>query len=145
MVRSWQVQPFASTPSESTIEERIRLSQADAWTPIYSKVSGELPLDELIADKRVADRGGVAGHLVRFRMDVLHPGTFQLRCSKIAGLAMALDGKAVPLEPYTTLRVWRGIHTLTVQIPRSAQTDTLRIEVLDVPGSAAHVQLMYGM
>ena len=61
-----------------------------------------------------------------------------------SGLSAWLDADPIKLTPETTLDVTPGRHRVTIAIELSERKEPLRVELADVPGLAAKVQLVSG-
>ena len=117
VARRWQ---HADLPAAlKTLETAAlgKLMQEDstlAWKPIYARVSGDLPLNEMIA----ADAQTV---LVRCQLDVITAGSFSFQLNDADGIALWIDGcKVMAAQSKFSVESWaRGVHT--VRLPhRSA-------------------------
>jgi hypothetical protein len=145
VARRWQMLDPASPGLRDLL-----LSNADSvvnhasfvWNPVYTRVSGELPLGEL----RIV--GGPNGKgkwsYVRSEIEVTTGGKVQLRFNSPAGLSVWIDGKPVKAEAELVAELATGRHTIAIRIDREARTDDLRMELGDVGGSAAQVQFVSG-
>jgi putative heme-binding domain-containing protein len=146
VVRRWQV--IETTNANLNLFRRTRVSAAAepensfAWSPVYSLVSGDLPLDEL--PKFTVWQDTAAQTVLRFQLDVTTAGAAKLRFNSISGVALYLG--ATPLEPKreTVVDLKSGVQTVTVVIDRSRRSEDLRIELEDVPGSPARVAVVGG-
>ena len=121
------------------------LATSDArlnWTPAYSRVSGDLPLDAL-PPITLADRTTVRG-LARGQIDVSTAGEVKLLLPSTAGLELWIDG--IRVEPAAELSVdlAAGIHTMTFAVDLERRREPLRLVLEDVPGSPARAQVVVG-
>lgn len=113
------------------------------WSPAYSRVNGDLPLDGLPTFKPHANLEPTT--FLRFDVEVSTPGRINIvSCSGLPGLALWLDGKPTPLTEQTSLDLSTGRHRLTLAVNRTTHTQPLRIELADVAGSPAQVQIVGG-
>jgi hypothetical protein len=106
------------------------------WTNVYSRVSGSLPLESIpLADSSKQLR------VVRFQIEVVTPGKIDL---VVAGGVEKMWCDAAPLaaSSQVTLDLAEGTHTVTLLLATS--TGDLRLELADVPGSPAQVQIVGG-
>ncbi len=89
------------------------------WLPAYSKVSGELPVEDLPVGESVFARGFV---------NVLVAGKAQLEFNTVDGLALWVDGKRIKdlSEP---IKLDRGRRTLTFKFSPSRRKSGLRVEL----------------
>lgn len=146
VVRRWQlVEP---TPSNMNLARRTRLTATTepdnqfAWSPQYSRVSGDLPLEEL--PKLVVWNDTAPVSVVRFQLDATTPGAAKLRFNSVVGVTVYLGVTPNEANPETTLDLKPGINTVTLVIDRSKRTDDLRVELDDVPNSPARVGVVGG-
>jgi hypothetical protein len=98
-----------------------------AWIPKFSKVSGELPLED------------VAGW-VRFDVEVIKPGRFQLTFNNATGLGVYLDGAraAVPQHDLAA-----GRHVFWISVDRGERDGAgLRCQVDSVPGTVGELRII---
>ncbi|MCS7166229.1 MAG: HEAT repeat domain-containing protein [Gemmatales bacterium] len=124
--------------SQLTGEDILRLSRDPAipWAPVYSLVSGELPLSDL---------GSAPLSLVQTRLDVGTPGQLMLVLNSTKGLTLWLDGQEIPLAEQTRITVSPGLHTLTFRIDKRQRGDLgLRVILENVPDSPARAQIVKG-
>ncbi|MFK8113632.1 MAG: PVC-type heme-binding CxxCH protein [Rubripirellula sp.] len=109
VIRRWQVigQPSGDLPDEEA-----------AWLSAYSKVSGELPLEDCPAGETVFARGAV---------NVLAPGKTRLEINAIDGLTLWVDRVRVNnlSEP---ILLDRGRHTFTFSFRPRQRKRGLRVE-----------------
>ncbi|MFC5409307.1 PVC-type heme-binding CxxCH protein [Larkinella bovis] len=113
------------------------------WQPMYSKVSGDLPLDEVpVVDASAAKRYSV----VRFDIEVVSKGNVQLAFNSTAGMSAWIGSKSLKLSPQGVVTdLPAGVHTLTLAIDRSAQKDgPLNVQLLDAESNAAQTRLVMG-
>ncbi|GAB4053984.1 PVC-type heme-binding CxxCH protein [Spirosoma litoris] len=114
-----------------------------AWQPAYSKVSGELPLDELpILDINAGKRYS----FVRFDIEVVSKGNVNLVMNSTAGLSVWAGQKPLKLTDRGVVADFaQGIHTITVAIDRTVQKEgSLNIQLLDAETSPAQTRLVIG-
>lgn len=105
-------------------------SEDAPWVTAYSKVSGELPGEDLPQGDRVFAQG----HLI-----VQVAGEVKLSLNSAAGLRAWIDGKEI--APLNRIHVAKGRRTLTFAIDRAERGDQgLRVEPLAIAGSTAKYQ-----
>ena len=150
IIRRWQV--MENTPAASEKMRRDRLAVAatnDAaftWSPAYSTVAGELPLDDL--PKFGSKWQGVitmpSVTILRSELNVTTPGRSLLALNSPIGVSLWIDGRAVDTAAEIALDLSTGRHRLTWAIDREKRTEPLRVEVRDVADSPANVQVVGG-
>jgi putative heme-binding domain-containing protein len=146
VVRRWQwIEP---TPANMNLARRTRLAAAAeagtpfAWSPIYAKTSGDLPVADL--PKIVVWSGNDPLAVVRFQLDATTAGAAKLRFNNPAGLTAYLDGKPLDVRAETPLDLKVGTATVTLVIDRVKRTDDVRVELDDAAGSPARVSVVGG-
>ena len=143
VVRRWQV--IEPTNANLNLFRRTRVSAAAepdnpfAWSPAYSLVSGDLPLAEL--PKFTVWNDTAAQTVLRFQLDVTTAGAAKLKFNSVAGLSLYLGATPVEAKAETVLDLKAGVQTVTLVIDRSKRTDDVRVELDDVAGSPARVDV----
>lgn len=129
VVRRWQTValPPARAPDD-----------AAPWQPVYSQVSGVLPLTALAAG------GANRQTYVCCQFDVTTAGPALLHLNSTQGLSAWLDDRAIELADELRLDLSSGRHSLILGVDRTSRSDGLRIELVDLPDSAARVQIVTG-
>lgn len=115
---------------------RLTRDPAAIWAPVYSKVNGELPLNDL---------GPASTVLVQTRMEVGTGGQLKLTLNSPAGLTLWLDDQEIPVSQETVINVSPGSHTLTFRVDKRLRNEQgLRVVLENVPGSPARAQVLKG-
>ena len=146
VVRRWQV--IEPTGANGDLFRRTRVSAAAEadnpflWSPMYSKVSGDLPLDSV--PKFTVWNDTAAQTVLRFSLDVTTAGAAKLKINSVAGLSLYVGGTPVEPKAETSLDLKAGVQTVTLIIDRSKRTDDVRVELDDVVGSPARVSVLGG-
>lgn len=138
-IRRWRVidpLPADLASGQTPSDQAIASLDGKDWPPAYSLVSGVLP-------------GNAIGHgsgttFVRAEINVTAAGKIRLIPNDSNGLSLWVDDKPVPVSAEIMLGLSGGIHTLTFEVAPSLQSEGLRIEVADAPGSPAHAQPVGG-
>ena len=81
---------------------------------------------------------------MRCQLEATAAGKVRLKLNGIEGLTLWLNGTAVPAERDLELNLPAGLHTLTLAVDWSQRQEGLRIELDDVPGSAARAKVVGG-
>jgi putative heme-binding domain-containing protein len=142
VVRRWQV-PDANPLNGRRLHEASGLAGAHSsvsWISAYSRVSGELPLEEqptftVFNNKLV---------VTRCQLDVSTGGKIALGLNSAAGLSLWVDGKPTEVGEQTTIDLATGVHSLVFAVDLSVRKTPLRCELLDVAGSPAQAQIVNG-
>ncbi|MCF0065151.1 HEAT repeat domain-containing protein [Dyadobacter chenwenxiniae] len=105
------------------------------YSPVYSKVSGDLPLDEVPAIETTA---GKSFSIVRFDIEVLTKGNVTLSSNMSNGISAYIAGKPVKMSGNDIkASLTPGIQQITLVIDRSVVKDGgLKIELKDADGGA---------
>jgi putative heme-binding domain-containing protein len=146
VVRRWQL--IEPTPQNMNLFRRTRVSAASepatpfTWSPVYSRVSGDLPLGEL--PKMVVWNDTAPLAVVRFQLDVTAAGAAVLKFNSTDGLTLYSGVDPVEVKAETPLDLKAGVQTLTLVIDRTKRTDDVRVELDDVPGSPARAAVVGG-
>jgi hypothetical protein len=119
------------------------------WSPSYSKVSGDLPLDELqlITLGALPGSGAEVGAtgFVRGQVTVSTPGPVKLAFNSSKGLHVWVDGTPVePKENAIVTELASGPHTITLAVQKSERQEPIRCTLEDVAGSPARAQVVVG-
>jgi len=116
------------------------------WESAYSRVAGNLPLKGLpkFDFSRNVFRKKETRSFVRFQVEVTTAGDVQFVFSSVSGLQLWVNDKPTPAAPKLTVNLSKGRHTLTIAIDQIDRTESLQIEVGDLPESTARVQLVGG-
>jgi putative heme-binding domain-containing protein len=132
IVRRWRVLPASAAEQvvgDLSILQSPPRGAALAWTPAYSLVSGDLPLDAMATE-------GQQVAFARAEIDVTAPGKIGLHIADVTGLALWVDGAPHAIAHDLALDLPRGSHTLTFKIDVAARGQGLRVGLRDVSGSA---------
>jgi len=107
-----------------------------SWTPAYSRVSGELPLEGLDISNGFQSNISIA----RFEFEVTTPGEIELRADDVIGLQVWHGEGTVEFdEGIAKFKAAAGSGAITVVIDRKARKAPLKIELRDGSGRASLV------
>jgi putative heme-binding domain-containing protein len=137
-VRRWEsIDADKQTAGKLVSEGSLTIAKGAKITsqPVYSKVSGELPLDEL---PEMVNAAGKRFSIVRFEIEALTKGNVTLALSSANGIAAYSGAKALKLNGNNILAsLNQGIQPISLVIDRSILKDKgLKVELKDVEGSA---------
>ena len=143
-IRRWQVlEPPAVAPKGAGVDplEALAVDPKLAWTPAYSKVSGDLPAEvlETIPYRVSAARVGLA----RGEVEVTTPGKVRLRLAPVP-IAAWVDGLRFDPRAEVDLDLAAGLHAITFALPADPKAPGFRAELQEAPGSPARVQAVVG-
>ena len=146
-VRRWETvagtKALTQKISAEGLDHLVKGNARIPFQPAYSKVSGELPLEELpvlaLANNR---RYSVA----RFEVEVLSQGNVNLALNSTAGITAWLGQKPLKLTGQGVVAdLPQGIHQITLAIDRKVrQKGPLHIQLQDPETSAAQTRLVMG-
>ena len=139
--RTWRALERADIPATGPNPRPDHLPALDdprlTWSPVYSEVSGILPIGDLPRQD-----GGRA--YVTCRLDLTTAGKVGLALNSAAGLDLWVDGSPAAPGDLVGLELTSGLHTLTFTIDTARRRDGLRCDLRDVPGSPARAQFVLG-
>jgi len=105
-----------------------------ARIPVYSKVSGELPVDELA---EMQNSGGKPFSIVNFEIEALTKGPVTFALNSTGGIKAYNAGKPLKISDGTiTADLSQGIQPITLVLDRSIVRGGLKVELKDVSGGA---------
>jgi len=146
LVRRWQaLQP---TPPAMDLIRRSRIAAAAEsdpvfqWQSVYSKVSGELPLDAIPSLVVWRDTAPLA--VVRCQLDVTAAGKVKLKFNSVAGITLMLGPTPIDARQETVLELQPGVQTLLLAVDLTKRKEPLRCELEDVPDSPARASVLGG-
>jgi hypothetical protein len=97
------------------------------WLPKFATVAGELPLEDVTG-------------WVRFDVDVIKPGRYQLTFNNATGLGVYLDGARASVPQH---ELGAGRHVFLVSVDRTEREGAgLRCQVDAAPGSAGELRII---
>ncbi|MCA9055703.1 MAG: c-type cytochrome, partial [Planctomycetaceae bacterium] len=109
------------------------------WQPAYSRVNGELPLDELTA------RTGQSVVYVQGEVDVTAGGVVRPRLNSVVGISLWVDDLRISLDSEPTLDLAKGRHTVTLRIDTAErEAQTISLELDRVSGTSAQFTVVDG-
>ena len=111
------------------------------WAPAYSRVDGTLPLSALPS---LTQFGGNRLGFARFELAVAEPGRLRVKLGDTRGLQLWYEGRALPVGEGVELELTRGVHRLVAQVDLAERVAPLRMELVDLPGSAARAEWVVG-
>ena len=137
IVRKWEYVDGTGTNTERFRRTRIAVAAEKenglAWTPMYSKVSGELPLAEL--PKYSVWQNTEPQSVIRCHLDVTAAGKVGFKLNDATGLTVFVDGKPVTPKAEFEADVPTGQIAVTMIVDRLKRTSDVKLELVDVPGS----------
>jgi putative heme-binding domain-containing protein len=144
VVRRWEaVQPTKELFTAVTRDRLAAVATATdlSWAPVYSKVGGELPMEDTTKWKI---GNGEFQSVVRFQLDVTTAGEVGLNIPDTTGLTVWLDGAPLTVEKVMTLKFAQGVRTVTIHTKLDQRKTPLRVELAEVKNSPARVVILGG-
>ncbi|WP_425617912.1 PVC-type heme-binding CxxCH protein [Anatilimnocola sp. NA78] len=146
-VRRWQVLQYSDEANGRLNRTSFDAAASDDaifnWQSAYSRVAGELPLEGLptfTPHKQLPPTT-----FLRAQLEVSTPGKVSLGIDDPAGVQLWIDGKPQAIQgEQVTFDLPTGTHSVTLAVDRRVRTNSLKLQILDVAGSAAKVQLVGG-
>jgi len=144
-LQRWQIltkpttELIAEVPHLDHIRDSVLASPAEVWSPVYGRVNGTLPLDEL----RHASSPTVV--ILRGEFDVKNGGNvdFQIDCTE--RFQAWVDAQPTT-GPTFQLGLEPGRHALILRVEISArEAPELKVQIKHPTGSTARVELIGGM
>jgi putative heme-binding domain-containing protein len=118
-----------------TLGKNLHEGTGLAWSTVYTRVSGDVPLEEVAGDTAA---------VLRTQLQVVTSGKIALLLPKQA-LKLWMDGKPVSALEKTVLHLDRGLHTLAIWIERSnSKPDVFRLELGEIAGSKGSARFVHG-
>lgn len=111
------------------------------WKRIYTTASGDLPLDEL---PKVVTGSGRRLRVVRFQIEVTVSGRIGLLIRGPAKSRIYVGGSRLEATDTVTPDVERGVHNITLELAGEADGTALRVEVVQLKGSAGRARPVLG-
>jgi hypothetical protein len=105
-------------------------------------VSGEFPLESL--PRLVVWNGSEPFGMLRAQLDVTTGGPVKLKFNGAAGLTLWVGATPVEVKDETVLDLKPGLQWLTFAADLNKRKNGLRVELEDVPGSPARVNIVGG-
>jgi putative heme-binding domain-containing protein len=144
--RRWRALEPSAASSTALIRTSLdavvqRESASLAWNPLYTRVSGELPVGEIPAISRGSFAPPIC--LVRTELEVTVPGAVRLLLDGAKPLALWLDGRRIEPDALT-VELASGPHALTLAVDPAAGRQAIRARLDDVPGSPARAHVVLG-
>jgi putative heme-binding domain-containing protein len=144
VVRRWQavlpMQPLFTVVTRDRLAA-VATAKDLQWAPAYSRVSGELPVEDL-PKWRIGQ--GEFQAVARFDLDCTTAGKAKLVFGNTAGLQVWLDGVPVDVAKEVTVDLGVGVHTVTVHVKLDQRKTPLRAELAEVKDSPARVRIVGG-
>ncbi|KAA6438279.1 dehydrogenase [Dyadobacter flavalbus] len=111
--------------------------------PIYSKVAGTLPMDEI---PEMVNENGKRFSMVRFEIEILTKGNVNLGFNSTDGITAWIDKKPVKLsENGIVADLPQGIHVFTLAIDRQLfRQNALSVQLQDAENGGAQTRLVMG-
>ncbi len=145
-VRRWEVLPAQAEPVSASVTGSGTIVKATAkayYQPIYSRVSGDLPLADL---PEVTLSDGKKHSILRFEVEVLTPGKLEFALNATQGVSAWVGQKSLKItDSGAVADMGRGIQQITIAVDRQLfDQPTLRVQLADGEGTTAQTRLRMG-
>jgi putative heme-binding domain-containing protein len=146
-VRRWETvagnNELAKKISDEGLGHIVKGNAKIPFQPAYSKVSGDLPVEELPVIKVKANQ---RYSFVRFGVEALSKGNVNLSVNSAAGITAWVGQRPLKLvDQGAVVDLSSGIHQITLAIDREVrQKGPLRIQLQDAENSPAQTRLLMG-
>ncbi|WP_031529805.1 PVC-type heme-binding CxxCH protein [Dyadobacter crusticola] len=140
-VRRWEASGDDVLPISKGSAAAKKSKSKLSWQPVYSKVSGELPVAEL---PEVPVQGNKHLSYVRFDIEVLTAGNVTFGISTPAAIVSALTGtKDLKVaDGNITTNLPQGIHTITMLVDKDAvKSGGLKVELKEAGGAQTRLRM----
>lgn len=113
------------------------------FDPIYSKVAGDLPVNEIPV---IEFSRGKKFSFIRFEIEVVTGGQVNLAFDNTTGIHAWVDGKAGKLaDRILAADLSQGVHTITLAVDRNLfREQSLKIQLRDSESGGAQTRLVMG-
>jgi len=145
-VRRWRAingnKDWQAKVKQEGLNHLIKADAKNSLLPVYSKVSGALPLDELSTFE--ANNGKFSA--LQFEIEVLTEGTVALSFDSTEGISAWADQKPLTITQNGAVATLpKGIHTFILAVDRTVRKDgQLSVHLQDAASSPAQVRLVMG-
>jgi len=121
------------------VKDKVKI----AFQPVYSKVSGDLPINDLPV---IEVGSGKKFSFAKFEIEVLTKGNVNLAFSSTAGITAWIGGKPLKITGRGAVAdLPQGIQVITLAVDRNVFKDgALNIQLLDAESGAAQTRLVMG-
>ncbi len=143
-IRSWQSLVWTSEGhrrlNRTSFDTAGAGDPALTWRAETTRVSGELPLDDLATFQPHRDIDPTC--FVRAFLNVQAAGTIGLRINDVKGVTMWLNGKPAIAKPEMEVAVQKGRQMVTFAVNKKLRQTPFRVELFDVPGQTLDVEIV---
>src|SRR5690606_18544507 len=146
-VRRWSAlngnQEWVSKIQAEGMDYVVMEDSKNSTLPIYSTVSGKLPIDELPVIKAGS---GKQYSFIQFEIEVLTEGNLDLLFNSTSGITAWVEKKPMKLHSQGAVaNLPKGIHQFTLAIDRDVQKeDVLSIQIQEAKTSPSQSRLVMG-
>lgn len=147
LVRRWDVlsenKKAEKNSNERGLEYPLKEEADLSWQPVYSKVSGDLPVDELPI---IRLKEGQSYSYITFDLEVLSEGKVDLLFNATQGITMWADQEMLEkTDNRYVVDLAKGMHKFTLAINRdNRKKNMVHIEIQEANSSPAQTKLIRG-
>lgn len=145
-VRRWETvsgnKELSKKISDEGLGHIVKENKQIMFHPLYSKVSGDLPVEEL----PVVEVKNKQYSFTRFKVEVVSKGNVNFLFNSTAGITAWVGQKPLKLAEHgVVVDLSQGIHEFTLAIDREVhQKESLSIQLEDAENSPAQIRLILG-
>ncbi len=140
VARRWRLlDPPAAEAGADSSAFPSAVGSAASWSPVYSLVNGDLPVDAL--------RGSVSSKfaIVQCQINATTGGKTSLHLGEAAGLAVWVDQNAIPVAQDVPIQLTPGVHALTFRVILADRGERpLRVELRAASASDTRAEFVGG-
>jgi putative heme-binding domain-containing protein len=146
VARRWQSLTWTkeahTTLNRTSFDTAASDHPALAWEPLYGRVSGDVPVNDLPRFQIHANVPPTT--FLRTQLEVTTGGNVPMRFADAQGIAVWLDGKPTPVESLASISLQPGVHTLTLAVDLSTRQTPVRLEIVDGEAGAGKAEWVTG-
>jgi putative heme-binding domain-containing protein len=130
--RSWEYLPWTEPAykqfNRNSFDAIVKETPDFGWKPVFSLVSGQLPVEDLPVFSPFNDIDPTA--FLRTRLEATTAGPVTLKFGDVAGLQLWLDDQRLEPAPTVEIDLEPGVHRLFVGVSQKARIEPLKIEIV---------------
>jgi putative heme-binding domain-containing protein len=129
----------SEVPNVEVVRQKLLEANSGPWMPLYSKVAGDLPLDEAAA------HSSSTVVYVQGEVNVTRAGDVRIHLNSADQVQTWVDAEPFEAQADFTLRLEEGVHKLTFRIDTAARKEKhLKVELLKPEGTEVEFEPVGG-
>ena len=126
-------------PDEEAFEDALVHAENVPWQPVYARVDGTLPLDQIAEDMEQTVL------YLKGDVDVTASGRIGFQLDSAEGVNAWVDGQAMGTEPEFVTELDRGTHAVVFRVDTAIRSSNdLKLELFQPKGSSAQFAVVDG-